>query len=364
MTARARKRVCFLVPTHWDAVMGGAQYQAKVLFERMLATCDYDMHFLGRRLPDQAPEDHTVHKVGHSRGADFVFDLPLLLRTLRRLQPDTLYHQVGSAYTGAAAWHCRRSRTRLVWHIASDVDVEPWKPGRRRNLLLSYADKKLLEYGVRRADAIVGQTEHQARLLEQHYGRQLTALVKNFHPVPPLPICKSTTPTVVWIANLKNVKQPDAFIELARSLSDEPIRFVMIGGMQFEEREAAALQARIDATPNLTYTGPIPQDAVNQWLLDAHLLVNTSRYEGFSNTFIQAWLREVPVCSLNVDPDRLLSGEQALGRCAAGDPQQLASQVAALLNDAAERQRIGERSRRYAEAEHGIANADRLLELF
>ncbi len=32
-----RAKLCILVPAHWEALMGGSQYQAKVLIDYLLA---------------------------------------------------------------------------------------------------------------------------------------------------------------------------------------------------------------------------------------------------------------------------------------------------------------------------------------
>jgi glycosyltransferase involved in cell wall biosynthesis len=55
---------------------------------------------------------------------------------------------------------------------------------------------------------------------------------------------------------------------------------------------------------NLEYVGQLSLEEVNVWLARSSIFVNTSLpREGFPNTFIQAWLRSVPVVSLNFDPD-------------------------------------------------------------
>ena len=71
-------------------------------------------------------------------------------------------------------------------------------------------------------------------------------------------------------------------------------------------------QIKVDS--NLQYLGEVSQDEVNRRLREGHILVNTSRYEGFSNTFVQAWMRRVPVVSLTVDPDNILVREN-IGFC-------------------------------------------------
>jgi glycosyltransferase involved in cell wall biosynthesis len=89
--------------------------------------------------------------------------------------------------------------------------------------------------------------------------------------------------------------------------------------------------------------------------------VNTSDYEGFSNAFIQAWMRRVPVATLTVDPDGLLS-RGGLG-VVGGTEEGLREAVAGLLDDDAKRVHMGARCRAYAVATHGYSNAARVARI-
>jgi glycosyltransferase involved in cell wall biosynthesis len=149
---------------------------------------------------------------------------------------------------------------------------------------------------------------------------------------------------VVWIANLKPLKNPGAFVRLARRFAHRSdVRFVIVGGTLDDSDWTKQQLQEIAATPNLEYRGSLSQSAVNGLLEHTDLLVNTSDYEGFSNTFIQAWMRRVPVVSLRVDPDRLLS-RGGLG-AVTGDEDTLHERVAALLDDPDRCAAIGARAR-------------------
>ena len=170
---------------------------------------------------------------------------------------------------------------------------------------------------------------------------------------------------VAWIANLKPLKNPGAFIRLARRFAWRmDVHFVMIGDARDDGPWTKEQLAEIAATPNLEYRGALRQAEVNALLEHTDLLVNTSDYEGFSNTFIQAWMRRVPVVSLRVDPDRLLS-RGGLG-AVTGTEDALFTRVAALLDDPDRCAAIGARARRYAldhHAESNIATLASWLEL-
>ena len=236
----------------------------------------------------------------------------------------------------------------------------PWsRPGR----WLKYLDKRYLEHGVRHADDIIVQTRHQQLVLERRYGRRARALIRNFHPAPDEILDQSGPARVLWIANLKPLKQPEVFLRLARHCADlASTRFIMIGQPMADARRQQAFEAAARALPNLDYLGELPVERVNALLARGHLLVNTSTVEGFANTFIQAWMRRVPVLSLNVDPDGLLASE-GIGHCARGDEGELLATLRAWLADAPRREAIGRRAEAYALAQHSLANVARLAAL-
>lgn len=355
------KHVAILMPTHWSSLGGGAEYQAQMLCEHLVRSGRYRVTWLGRRIAeDYRPQGYEVRQIARHdglRARGFFFDAPRLDKLLRELRPDVIYQRVGCAYTGLAARYARDTGCRMVWHVACDMDVMPETGMAKMRLpVLRWIEKRLLEYGVRHAPCIVTQTRHQAQLLERHYQRTASAIVRNFHPVPREAIDKTGPLTVLWVANIKRLKQPELFVDLALDfISRADVHFVMVGQASDDPALMRPLLARIEGLPNLTYLGRQNQEQVNALFARAHVLVNTSWYEGFSNTFIQAWMRGVPVVSLNADPDGLLR-ELGLGFCAGGDYQALRCGLERLLDDDAARAACAEAGRSYALSAHTEAN--------
>ena len=96
-------------------------------------------------------------------------------------------------------------------------------------------------------------------------------------------------------------------------------------------------------------------------LATSHLFVNTSLHEGFPNTFIQAWMRDVAVLSLRVDPDRVL--ERRLVGIIAESEESLEAALRRLIDDPSARLGYATRGREHAENHHSLRNADQLAQL-
>ncbi|MFO7286630.1 MAG: glycosyltransferase family 4 protein [Gammaproteobacteria bacterium] len=361
-------KICVIVPTHWQAVMGGSQYQAKLLIEHLAASGEHEIYYLARQVPEAlgCEKTHRVIRIAPARGIGRwgkltdVFDL---VRHLERIGPDAVYQRVGCAYTGAAAYYCKKHDKRCVWHVAHDQEVTPFAWRLTRHALFDYVDKRILEYGIRNASDIVTQTRQQAELLRRHYGRGPSAIVPNYHPLPARRPKKSRPITVAWIANLKPWKRPEVFLRLARDLSGmKDVQFVMIGAPRGNPAWCRRIRHEAERLPNLRFLGGQPQDRVNEVLSEAHVFVNTSTQEGFANTFIQAWQRCVPVLSLSVNPDGLLD-EGRIGICA-GSYANLARELVRLIRDEPLRERMGEAARLHAAATYADrAHLDTLARL-
>lgn len=344
------------MPVHFLVGRGGAEYQVKLIMNTFAKDTNYDIHFLCRRVPNYVPTNHTVWKIGSENGIGkygTFLDVPRIYRILAKISPEIIYQKVGCAYTGIAAAYAKRRGAKLLWHIASDVDVAPDLVARTKERFTWFFDRLLLNYGIRNAHIIVGQTEHQSRLIEERFGRKCAAFIPIGHPYPECEPTKAEKVTVLWIANIKPLKQPEIFVNLAREIGKTTdAHFVMMGQPKSSKKRLFRLMREIDSVPNLTYLGRVPQAEVNRLLCQGHILVNTSQYEGFSNTFVQAWMRQVPVVSLHADPDGVLVRE-GIG-FHSSTLRRLCQDVQVLIANKTLREQMGKRAQKYAHENHTV----------
>jgi len=276
-----------------------------------------------------------------------------LLSALMAADAEIYYQSPASAHTGFTAWFCGATGRKFIFRVASDSDCDP-EHGRLRY----WRDRKLYDYGLRRADLVAAQTEFQARLLRMNHeldSEVLSMLVEA--PRGPNNVAKDID--VLWVGNLRALKRPELALELARQLPD--VRFTLAGGPMPGDQtyydDVAAAAARL---PNLTMLGPVRYRDSGALFDRARIFLNTSSIEGFPNTFLQAWIRGVPVVTF-FDPDALVK-RMALGRVAVS-LDEMRDAIRALLQDEGERQLLGQLAREFATREYTTGVAARYLDL-
>jgi glycosyltransferase involved in cell wall biosynthesis len=233
---------------------------------------------------------------------------------------------------------CRHYNKTFVFRTAHDTDCIPGE-----HLIKLWRDKKIYEYGLRRADLIAVQGVNQANLLDKHYG--LKGFVVTMAVELPLDQELQATRGIdgLWVNNMRPFKRPERFIELAKSLSKH--RFVMIGGSSPGfEKYFEKITSLAKPVKNLEFIGPVPYHEVNAYFLDAKVFINTSESEGFPNSFLQAWARKTPVISF-FDPDGIIAKE-GIGISPVSHLEMIDA-VEKLLENSDLRNNIGEKAKMY-----------------
>jgi glycosyltransferase involved in cell wall biosynthesis len=225
-----------------------------------------------------------------------------LCAALRRAAADVYYVSCAGAQVGQVAMWAARNGRRMIFRVASDADCDP-----NRLLISFWRDRKLYEYGLRRAAAILAQSVRQQDLLQRNYGVEssLASLLVDA-PERDLSFAERDI-SLLWVSNIQQLKRPEIFLELTQRLQDATAS--MVGGTQPGAEDLyQRIRARAAQIGNLTFHGPQPYRATNRVFDRARVFVNTSETEGFPNTFLQAWARGVPVVSF-FDPDDVIRRE-------------------------------------------------------
>jgi len=271
-----------------------------------------------------------------------------LNRALREADADLYYHNCGECVTGQVALWCRRRRRKFVYSVANDADCDSRLPE-----MHTLRERILYRYGLRRADAVITQTWAQRRMLLMGFGRDSVVI-----PMPcPGPSAGRYTPPsltgagpmrVLWIGRICRQKRPDHLLEVAQACPD--VAFDMVGpvGSDSYGRRVAERAERVD---NVTVHGSVGRERVSEFYRRAVCMVSTSDFEGFPNTFLEAWSYGLPLVS-TFDPDQRLIGND-MG-VVAGDVDGLAEGLRGLLDDPNRHRRLSDNARKYYLRTHTV----------
>ncbi|MHA1292002.1 MAG: glycosyltransferase family 4 protein [Promethearchaeota archaeon] len=360
-------KICFILGSYWDYLKGGSEYQVKILIDYLQKNKNYKIFYIyaGSKCEKtniNGIKVYSLRRYTKKLGNPFFLHSLKILKILNSIQPDVIYQRTGSAYSGISAYYAKRNNCKFIFHISSVSDIKHNKF--KCNEIIhpfNFVNRKFLNYGIKNADYIIGQAKYQDEYLYQNYRRHCDIIIPNFHPTP-IEISQKKTPIkIVWIANLKKSKQPDIFIKLAELFKEHKnIKFIMAGRCKGGSWHKETL-GKIYKSPNIEYLGDISINKVNNILSNSHIFVNTSRFEGFPNTFIQAWMRKVPVVSLHVDPDDIIKKNEIGFH--SKDFSQLVRDVKLLIDNKKLREKMGERARKFALRYFSLNNIEKIVEL-
>jgi len=261
-----------------------------------------------------------------------------IFKALQRADADIYYQSCASPLTGFVAWHCKKHRKKFVFRIASDTDCMPGQ-----QIIRYWRDRKIYEYGLRRADLTFAQSQKQIELLEQNYGLK-SGLMNMVVDNPTAELDATRDIDVLWVSNIRPQKRPEMIIDLAAKLPE--LRFVMIGGPSPGLKEHFNdVKAKADSAGNVEFLGAVPYSDVSRYFSRTKIFVNTSDTEGFPNTFLQSWIHGVPVVSF-FDPDGIIR-RNGLG-FAPESLDEMAQMVVDLISREAKRQEISLLAQEYA----------------
>jgi len=263
-----------------------------------------------------------------------------------------IYFQA-SGLSGSIPFFCILYRKKYIKWMASNSDLMLNRIYDKYSFL-----KKITAYlGIKLASIVIVQNKIQKEMVEKKFNKKCV-LIKNPTIIPNV-TRKNTKEkkTVLWVGTIRNVKQPDIFLKIAKEFPD--YKFIMIGGeyihknLKEQEKEIfEKIKKKSTTISNLDFLGFVPHHKIQKYYEDASILVNTSRMEGFPNTFLEAWVNGTPVVSLNIDPDDVISNER-LGFHSKTYEQMLRDINTLITNDVL-RKEMGMNAKKYVEQNHDV----------
>lgn len=361
------------MPWHISERGGGAEVQANYLAKE-LAVRGYEVSYVCQTKSNS--KMNTTEKINDFEvvwlkpsGRFAWLDQNKYFDALKKINPDAVLQRMTSNVSFPIGKYCSSADKTFHWFCTdNEVPFKNWHIRKfRQNVKLKianslkypvfYLNALLMDYcrnkGMKKVNVAWSQNVFQKEQLLKNFGLKTNTMISG-HPMPKETVDHEKNydrQTILWCANLGKRKRPELFIALANQMQHTNYKFVMVGGHSDQEYVDALFANQPD---NLTVVGKCSFDEALAHFNSASVFINTSAAggDGFPNTYIQAWLRGVPVYTMGFDPDSVIVRNK-LGYNNS-DINQLEEKLNHLLRDKESYIAMSKRVKHYSEQHHSI----------
>jgi len=360
------KIMCFL-GGYFGELFGGAEIQTSLLIDHWLSrgcevayVCYGSSTSSGPEVLENGMRLYRIKKPFQNIKPLIYLERSAIRSILERERPDVVYQRGDFYFCDIVTAFGKR----MGFPVVNGLSMERHCMRVKKRFNHMYIFDLLMDGFVRNyyrdGSVIISQTDHQRQCLKENFGRD-SVIIANGHPVPDPPFEKTDPPTLLWVANIKPIKRPNLFFEVTSRIKGD-IRIRMIGNL-YKEVDNDWFHGKVKEDSRITYLGEQPLEVTNVEIAKASVLLNTSETEGFSNTYIQAWMRQTPVFTISADPDGTIQ-KRGIG-IREEDTVKMSEAISHLFQDKDELRRMGEKARCFAMEHFSIDTiGDRYLEVF
>lgn len=273
--------------------------------------------------------EYFISKLSKQKPGFFIQDYWIVSdkwETYRAIDAD-IYCIFGvSNLSAELAAFCEQEHKKFVLFTACDADLSATYTESSKKLNTYGASEFLCAYSLQRADLIITQTRQQSTLVENRFHKKSMTIPN------PIDLTKNENLNqnrniALWIGKSDFIKRPELLLKLAGNFPE--IQFCMVLNPSIPTIHTKIIANKPDNVRIIEY---VPYDTVEKLFSRAFVLINTSVFEGFPNTFLQAGKHSVPVLSFNVDPDGFIE-KYSCGFVAHGNFNEMVNDLEILLRE-------------------------------
>lgn len=352
-----KRKICFvslfaypLFDKNSKVVFGGSEVQLVNLAKELSKDIKNDVTFIVGDLSKDIPSESLfngikIFKIFNLSKNNLIYEILYSVRLFYyviKINSDVYIKRSAGPEAGIVAMYCMIFKKKFIYMTASETDCN----GAYRRK--SWFSGLLYEFGLKNAVLVITQSDDHRKLLKKKYNINAVVL-KSAHIIPE----KNTEQKldfILWVSRLDELKQPEKFIEVAEKFPYE--KFIMIAPDSLDKTYAEKIKG--DALKKgIAFIPGLPFIEIDEYFKNAKLFVNTSRYEGFPNTFVQAAMHGTPIISLNINPDNVLN-KYRIGFFANNNFPKLIESMSEVLVDRDVYREISNNAYNYASSNHDI----------
>lgn len=250
--------------------------------------------------------EHTIVSYDSRKGIPklryLYIRIPGMLRAFISSKAKYIYYGIPSPFAGVLASCAKVLRKKFILRISNDFFVDD-----RVKAKFDPFRSLWLGLGFRLADYILCQNDYQFSQLRAKYGEKVFKIGNPFLGALATDVRSvEDRKYVAWVGIFQDQKNLPLLLEIARALPRIDFRIAGGNDKKLSQTDQRALQD-LNELPNVKLVGFLDREGVLDLLDNARLLLNTSHYEGFSNTFLEAFSRGTPVATLaRNDPNQIV----------------------------------------------------------